>query len=146
MKDLYNYPVGLSDHTMGIGVSVASVALGACVIEKHLTLNRAEGGVDAAFSLEPQEFKDLVIESERAFLGLGKVSYELTDKEKKSLQFKRSLYLVKDIQAGEVITAAHIRSIRPGNGLHTRYYDEVLGKTIRKNTKAGTPLSFELFS
>lgn len=145
MRQLYNYPIGLSDHTMGIGVSVASVALGACVIEKHLTLKRAEGGVDAAFSLEPDEFKSLVMEAERAWLGLGKVSYELTDKEKKSLQFKRSLYLVQDIRAGEIITAEHIRSIRPGNGLHTRFYNEVLGKTIKKNLNAGTPLSFELF-
>jgi N-acetylneuraminate synthase len=145
MRDLYNYPIGLSDHTMGIGVSIAAVALGACVIEKHLTLSRAEGGVDAAFSLEPNEFKSLVTEAERAWLGLGTVNYELTEKEKKSLQFKRSLYLVKDIKAGEVITPAHIKSIRPGNGLHTRFYNEVIGKTIKENTNAGTPLSFELF-
>lgn len=146
MRDLYDCPVGLSDHTMGIGVSVGAVALGACVIEKHLTLSRADGGVDAAFSLEPEEFKSLVVESERAWLGLGKVNYELTDKEKKSLQFKRSLYLVKDIKAGETITAAHIKSIRPGNGLHTRFYDNVIGKTIKINANAGTPLSFELIN
>lgn len=146
MKELYNYPIGLSDHTMGIGVSVAAVALGACVIEKHLTLDRAEGGVDAAFSLEPHEFKNLVIESERAWLGLGKVNYELSEKEKKSLQFKRSLYLVKDIKAGENITASHIKSIRPGNGLHTRFYENIIGKVVNKNLKAGTPLSFEIFN
>jgi pseudaminic acid synthase len=146
MRDLYNYPVGLSDHTMGIGVAVASVALGACVIEKHLTLSRAEGGVDAAFSLEPQEFKNLAIESERAWLALGEVNYELSEKEKKSLQFKRSLFLVKDIQAGETITAAHVKSIRPANGLHTRYYETVIGKKIKLSTKAGTPLSFELIN
>ena len=145
MKDLYGYQVGLSDHTMGIGVSVAAVALGACVIEKHLTLSRAEGGVDAAFSLEPEEFKNLVIESERAFLSLGKVNYELTEKEKKNLQFKRSLYLVQDINAGEMLTAAHIKSIRPGNGLHTRYYDEIIGKIAKSSVKAGTPISFKLF-
>jgi pseudaminic acid synthase len=144
MKELYNYPIGLSDHTMGIGVSVASVALGACVIEKHLTLNRAAGGVDAAFSLEPNEFKNLTIESERAWLGLGKINYELTDKEKKSLQFKRSLYFVKDIQAGETITSVHIKSIRPANGLHTRFYETVLGKIASQNIKAGTPLNFEM--
>jgi pseudaminic acid synthase len=145
MKELYSYPVGLSDHTMGIGVSVASVALGACVIEKHLTLSRAEGGVDAAFSLEPEEFKNLVIESQCAWLGLGKVNYELSEKEKKSLQFKRSLYLVKDIKAGETITATHVKSIRPGNGLHTKFFDEILGKVMKVNAKAGTPVRFELF-
>ena len=144
MKELYNYPVGLSDHTMGIGVSVAAVAMGACVIEKHFTLSRAEGGVDAAFSLEPQEFKGLVIEAERAWLGLGKVNYELTEKEKKSLQFKRSLYIIKDMQAGEIITTAHIRSIRPANGLHTKFFDEVIGKKVKKDLTAGTPLSFTL--
>ena len=146
MRELYNYPIGLSDHTLGIGVSVAAVALGACVIEKHFTLRRADGGVDSAFSLEPEEFKNLVIESERAWLGLGKINYELTDKEKKSLQFKRSLYLVKDIAAGETITPGHVRSIRPGNGLHTRYYDNVIGKKIKSDIKAGTPLNFDLIN
>jgi pseudaminic acid synthase len=142
MKELYNYPIGLSDHTMGIGVSIASVALGACVLEKHFTLSRAEGGVDAAFSLVPEEFKNLVIEAERAWLGLGKVCYELSEKEKKSLQFKRSLYIVKNIKAGETITAAHVRSIRPANGLHTRHYDEVIGKKIKCDINAGTALRF----
>lgn len=143
MRDLYDCAIGLSDHTMGIGVSVAAVALGACVIEKHLTLSRAEGGVDAAFSLEPEEFRNLVIESERAWLGLGRVNYDLTEQERKSLQFKRSLYFVQDIKAGETITAAHIRSIRPGNGLHTRYYEDIIGKTIKKSVKAGTPISWD---
>ncbi len=146
MRQLYNCPVGLSDHTMGIGVSIASIALGACVIEKHLTLSRAEGGVDAAFSLEPAEFKRLVTEAERAFLSLGHVNYELSDKEKKSLQFKRSLYIVKDIKAGEIITAQHVKSIRPGNGLHTRYYEEVIGKKMKTDATAGTPLKFGLFA
>lgn len=145
MHNLYDCPIGLSDHTMGIGVSVASVALGACVIEKHLTLSHAEGGVDAAFSLEPDEFKSLVIESERAWLGLGKVNYELTEKEEKSLQFKRSLYIIKNIEAGEIITADHVKSIRPANGLHTKYFDDVVGKKIKKKVVAGTPLSFDLF-
>ncbi len=139
MRDLYNCLVGLSDHTIGIGASLAAVALGACVIEKHLTLSRAEGGVDAAFSLEPEEFKNLVIETERAFLALGQVNYELSEKEKKSLQFKRSLYVVKDLEAGEIITSEHIRSIRPG------HYEDIIGKIIRKNVKAGTPVSFDLF-
>ncbi len=141
MRELYDCPVGLSDHTMGIGASIAAVALGACVIEKHFTLRRADGGVDSAFSLEPDEFKNLVIETDRAFLSLGKVDYQLSEKEKKSLQFKRSLYVVKDIQAGEVITPEHIRSIRPAYGLHTRYYETLIGKIAKTNVKAGTPLS-----
>src|SRR6266498_2512462 len=141
MRELYDCPVGLSDHTMGIGASIAAVAFGACVIEKHFTLRRADGGVDSAFSLELEEFKNLVIETERAFLSLGKVNYELSEKEKKSLQFKRSLYVVKDMQAGEVITSEHIRSIRPANGLHTRYYETIIGKIAKTNVKAGTPLS-----
>lgn len=145
MRQLYNFPIGLSDHTMGIGVAVAAVALGACVIEKHFTLRRADGGVDAAFSLEPEEFKNLVTETERAFLSLGKVNYELSEKEKKSLQFKRSLYVVKDMKAGEKIMPEHIRSIRPGNGLHTRHYESIIGKVIKNDVQAGTPLSFELF-
>lgn len=145
MRDLYDCLVGLSDHTMGIGVSVAAVALGACVIEKHFTLKRADGGVDAAFSLEPEEFKNLATESGRAWLGLGKINYELTEKEKKSLQFKRSLYLVKDIKAGEAITTAHVKSIRPANGLHTRFYESIIGKIAAQNIKAGTPLNFEIF-
>lgn len=145
MRQLYDCSVGLSDHTMGIGASIAAVALGACVIEKHFTLRRSDGGVDSSFSLEPEEFQNLVIETERAFLSLGKVSYEPSEKEKKSLQFKRSLYVVKDMQAGEVITPEHIRSIRPGNGLHTRYYEDLIGKVIKVNVKAGTPVRFELF-
>ncbi|MGI8952512.1 MAG: pseudaminic acid synthase [Chitinophagaceae bacterium] len=144
MRELYDCNIGLSDHTMGIGVSIAAVALGACVIEKHFTLSRADGGVDSAFSLESTEFKNLVIETERAFLSLGKINYELSEKEKKSLQFKRSLYLVKDIEAGEIITAEHIKSIRPANGLHTKFYENILGKTATQNAKAGTPLSFKM--
>ena len=141
MRELYDCPVGLSDHTMGIGASIAAVALGACVIEKHFTLRRADGGVDSAFSLEPAEFENLVIETERAFLSLGKVNYELSEKEKRNLQFKRSLYVVKDMQAGEIITPEHIRSIRPGNGLHTRHYEKIIGKIAKTDVKAGTPLS-----
>ncbi len=145
MRQLYNCPIGLSDHTMGIGVSIAAVAFGACVIEKHLTLNRADGGIDSAFSLEPAELKSLVIEAERSFLSLGRVNYELSEKEKKSLQFKRSLYFVKDMKAGEIVRDEHIRSIRPGIGLHTRHYGEILGKVVKGNVNAGTPTSFDLF-
>lgn len=142
MRQLYGCPIGLSDHTMGIGVSVASVALGACVIEKHFTLNRADGGVDSAFSLEPEELKALAQEAEKAFLSLGTVNYGLSDKEKKSLQFKRSLFFVKDVEAGEEIKATHIQSIRPSVGLHTRYYDTVIGSKTTVDVVAGTPVSW----
>jgi N-acetylneuraminate synthase len=142
MRDLYKCPIGLSDHTMGIGVSVASVALGACIIEKHFTLSRADGGVDSAFSLEPEELSSLVLESERAYLSLGSVNYELSEKEKKSLQFKRSLFFVKDLKEGDMITAEHVKSIRPGTGLHTRDYDKLIGKKVAINIKAGSPVSW----
>lgn len=141
MKDLFDVQIGLSDHTMGIGAAIAAVALGARVIEKHFTLSRADGGVDSTFSLEPAELNSLVIESERAFLALGKVNYELSPKEQKSLQYKRSLYVVKDIKAGEAFTAENVRSIRPASGLHTRYYEEILSKTAKTDIKAGTALS-----
>lgn len=143
MSTLFDVQVGLSDHTMGIGVAIASVALGARIIEKHFTLSRAEGGVDSSFSLEPDELKNLVVESERAFLSLGSVNYILSDKEKISLQFKRSLYVVKDVKAGEAFTSENVRSIRPGNGLHTRYYDTVLTKKASHDIKAGIPLKLD---
>lgn len=146
MSQLFNVPVGLSDHTMGIGASVAATALGAVVIEKHFTLRRADGGVDSAFSLEPDELKSLVIESERAFLAMGQISYIPTPKEQKSLQFKRSLYVVRDMAAGEAFTPETVRSIRPANGLHTRHYDEVLAKTAAQAITAGTALSWELMN
>ena len=144
MSTLFNVPVGLSDHTMGIGAAVAATALGAVVLEKHFTLRRADGGVDSAFSLEPDELRNLVVESERAFLALGQVSYIPTTKEMKSLQFKRSLYVVRDMAAGEAFTPENIRSIRPANGLHTRHYDEILTKTAAKPISAGTALEWGL--
>ncbi len=131
---------------MGIGAAVAAVALGAVVLEKHVTLRRADGGVDSAFSLEPDELKNLVIESERAFLAMGQVSYTLTPKEQKSVQFKRSLYVVNAMKAGEPFTPDNVRSIRPANGLHTRYYDEILGKTATTDIAAGTALSWALIA
>ncbi|MBN8825818.1 MULTISPECIES: pseudaminic acid synthase [unclassified Spirosoma] len=146
MRDLFDVPVGLSDHTMGIGAAVAAVALGAVVLEKHVTLRRADGGVDSAFSLEPDELKSLVIETERAYLAMGQVSYTLTPKEEKSLQFKRSLYVVHDMKAGEQFTSENVRSIRPANGLHTRYYETILGKTATQNITAGTALSWNLIA
>jgi N-acetylneuraminate synthase len=144
LRELFNCEVGLSDHTLGIGVAVAAVALGATVIEKHFTLSRAEGGVDAAFSMEPQEMKMLVEETQRAWQALGKVHYGPTEAEKKSLVYRRSLYFVKDMSAGDVITPDCIRSIRPGYGLPPKYFDSLLGIAIRKNVKAGTPVSFDV--
>ncbi len=146
MRELYDCQVGLSDHTMGIGASVAAVALGARIIEKHFTLRRADGGVDAAFSLEPEELKSLVIESERAFLAMGKVNYCISEKEQKSLQYKRSLYVVEDMQDGDTFSEKNVRSIRPSNGLHTRYYDDILGKKATQNIQAGTALHWDLIA
>ncbi len=144
LRDLFDVPVGLSDHTMGIGAAVAAVALGAVVLEKHVTLRRADGGVDAAFSLEPDELRNLVVETERAWLALGTVSYSLTPKEARSLQFKRSLYVVKGMKAGDHFTPDNVRSIRPANGLHTRYYEGIIGKTAAQDIDAGTPLAWPL--
>ncbi len=134
--------IGLSDHTMGIGVSIASIAIGATVIEKHFTLSRADGGVDSAFSMEPEEMKQLVIETQKAWQSLGKISYEPTEQEKKSMIFRRSLYAVKDINAGEILTSDNIKSIRPGLGLPPKYYEEVLTKKAKVDIKRGTPLKF----
>lgn len=144
MRQLFDCHVGLSDHTLGIGAAVASIALGAEVIEKHFTLSRAEGGVDAAFSLEPQEMAQLVRECKTAWEALGEVSYGVTEQEKKSLQFRRSLYIVEDMKAGDTITEKNMRSIRPGLGLAPRYYDVVIGKTVRKDIQAGTPVSWDI--
>merc|ERR1712194_589387 len=116
MKDIFDCFTGLSDHTMGIGVPIASVALGAKVIEKHFTLDRSDGGVDSDFSIEPQELKSLVTECERAHQSLGKVSYDILKDEESSLRFKRSIYVVKDIQKGEKFDKTNIRIIRPGDG------------------------------
>lgn len=146
LKDLFGVQVGLSDHTMGIGVAIASVALGATVIEKHFTLDRSDGGVDAAFSIEPDELKQLVVETERAALALGQISYGPTDAERSSLQYRRSLYITKDLQAGDILSADNLRSIRPGHGVSPKYYPVVLGKEIRKAVGAGTPLQHNLFN
>ncbi len=142
LKELFNCEVGLSDHTMGIGVAVAAIAKGATVIEKHFCLDRSEGGVDSAFSLEPAEFKQLVIEAKNAYLALGKINYGITNDEKKVDAGKRSIYISEKINEGEVITTKNIKVIRPGFGLHPRYYTDVLGKKANKNLKIGQPLSF----
>ncbi|MDT8440443.1 MAG: pseudaminic acid synthase [Desulfuromonadales bacterium] len=144
MRELFGCEVGLSDHTMGFGVAVASVALGATVIEKHFTLRRADGGVDSAFSLEPAEMRSLVTETERAWQALGQVSYGATAAEQKSMVFRRSLYVVADIQAGETLTAQNVRAIRPGHGLSPKFLDDVLGRTSPRFIARGTPLTWPL--
>jgi pseudaminic acid synthase len=144
MRELFGVQVGLSDHTMGVGAAVAAVALGATVIEKHFTLSRADGGVDSAFSLEPAELRALVVESERAWQALGHVQYGVQRAEEKSRLFKRSVYVARDIKAGEVFTKENIRVIRPGLGLAPKYFDELLGKPVKQDLKAGTPLNWEL--
>jgi len=125
-------------------VSCAAVALGAKVIEKHLTLRRSDGGVDSAFSMEPEEFKEMVDNIRIIEKALGKVTYELTEKQEKSRKYSRSLFVAKDMKAGEVFTPENLRSVRPANGLHTMYYDELLGKKITRDAKLGTPMSWEL--
>ena len=144
MRSRYGCEIGISDHTMGIGVSVAAVALGATVVEKHFTLQRADGGVDSAFSMEPQEMAQLVLETERAWQALGKVQHGPTEKEKASLVFRRSLYVVADVKAGEKLTPANVRAIRPGNGIAPKFYEEVIGKTAKRDIARGTPLSHDL--
>jgi pseudaminic acid synthase len=144
MSELFKCHVGLSDHTMGIGAAVAAVALGAKVIEKHFTISRADGGVDSQFSIEPDELKSLVIESERAFLSLGEIYYGIQEKEKQSLRFKRSIYVVEDIKKGEVFNTTNLRVIRPGDGMQPKYYETIIGKTASNDLKAGTPLTWEM--
>ena len=146
MRARYGCEIGISDHTMGIGVSVAAVALGVTVIEKHFTLQRADGGVDSAFSMEPQEMAQLVIETERAWQSMGKVQHGPTEKEKASLVFRRSLYVVADVKAGEKLTSVNVRAIRPGNGIAPKFYDEVIGKTAKRDISRGTPLSHDLIA
>lgn len=144
LRELFNVQVGLSDHTMGIGVAVASVALGATVIEKHFTLRRADGGVDSAFSMEPEEMQQLVIETKRVWQALGSVQYGATDAEKKSLVFRRSLYVAKDMKSGEVFTSDSLKAVRPGLGLPPKYYKIFLGQSIKQDAKKGTPVNWNL--
>ena len=146
LHERYQCHSGLSDHTMGLGVAVASVALGATVIEKHFTLSRAEGGVDSAFSMEPDEMEALVIETKRAAESLGSVQYGPTEKEKNSLIFRRSLYITEDLKAGDMITEHNMRAIRPGLGLPPKHHDEFIGKTVARDISKGTPVSFDIFN
>jgi pseudaminic acid synthase len=144
MRELFGCEVGLSDHTMGVGVSVASVALGATVIEKHFTLNRADGGVDSTFSMEPEEMTQLVAEAERAWQALGRVSYGTTDAEKASLVFRRSIYVAEDMKAGDTFTAKNLRCVRPGMGLPPKFYDMLLGRRVNQDVRKGTPMDWSL--
>jgi pseudaminic acid synthase len=144
MRELFGCPVGLSDHTLGIGVAVASVAVGATVIEKHFTLSRSEGGVDAMFSLEESELRMLVEESRRAWEAIGEVHYGPTPAEKDSRRFRRSLYVVRDIARGERFGPENVRAIRPGFGLTPRYLDLVLGRRAARDVTRGTPLTWDL--
>jgi len=146
LAEAFGVPVGLSDHTMGIAVPVAAVALGACIVEKHLTLSRSRPGPDSAFSLEPGEFKEMVAAIRTAEQALGEVRYELTEQEAASRVFRRSLFVVADMKAGETFTPENVRSIRPGHGLAPKYLPEVLGKRAAAAIPKGTPLSFDLIS
>ena len=143
MRIRFGCEVGLSDHTLGVGAAVASVAVGATVIEKHFTLARADGGVDSAFSLEPDELRTLVVETERAWQALGAVRYGVSDAERGSLAFRRSLYIVEDMDAGEVLTTKNLRAIRPGSGLSPKYLEQLLGRKVRRPVKRGTPASLD---
>lgn len=144
MAEKFGCIMGLSDHTMGSAVSIAAVAMGAKVIEKHLTLARADGGVDAAFSMEPQEFKEMVEGIRNVEKAKGIVSYDLTDKQKSQRTFSRSLFIAADIKAGEVLTPENLRSVRPANGLHTKYYEELLGRKVVRDCKYGEPMSWDM--
>jgi len=144
MRERFGVPVGLSDHTLGTAVAVAATALGACAIEKHFTLSRADGGHDSAFSLEPEELKRLVEDTRTAFQALGRVNYERKESEKGNVSFRRSLYAVKDIAAGEELTPENVRSIRPGYGLAPKHYDAVLGRRAKVDIPRGTPLAWDL--
>lgn len=146
MRETFGCEVGLSDHTMGCGAAVASVALGATVIEKHFTLRRAEGGVDSAFSLEPEEFRLLRAETERAWQALGKVTYGGTQAEEKSRAFRRTLYIARDMKAGDQLTRDNLRIVRPGFGLPPKYLEMALGRRINCDVPAGTPLSWSLLA
>lgn len=144
LRSLFDCEVGLSDHTMGVGASVAAVALGATVIEKHFTLRRADGGVDSTFSLEPEELRMLVVETERAWQALGGITYGPREAERASMNFRRSLYVAKDLRAGDVLTPDNLRCVRPGKGLPPKYQETLLGRRVNQDIPRGTPMSWDL--
>lgn len=143
LRELFDCEVGLSDHTMGLGVAVAAVALGATVVEKHFTIRREDGGVDSAFSLEPQELAALVTETERAWQALGSVFYGPTEAERKNLAFRRSIYVATDVKEGDIFTESNLRVVRPGYGAPPWLLDKILGRRAMRNYSAGTPLNFD---
>ena len=144
LSEAFDLPVGLSDHSLGIEVPIAAVALGACIVEKHFTLSRSVSGPDSAFSLEPHEFGSMVKAIRIAEKALGKVHYGISEQEAKSRVFRKSLFVVKDVSAGQVLTEDNIRSIRPGQGMHPRHMKDVLGRTFACDIKRGTPLKFSM--
>ncbi len=144
LAEAFRVPIGLSDHTLGIGVPIAAVGFGACLIEKHVTLDRGDGGVDSAFSLEPAELAALVVESERAWQALGTTAIGPTEAEKEGLRFRRSLYVVADVRAGDPVTEHNVRSIRPTGGLAPDTITLVLGRTFTRDAATGTPLTWDL--
>jgi pseudaminic acid synthase len=144
LRELFGCEVGLSDHTMGTGAAVAAVAFGATLIEKHFTLTRAEGGVDSTFSLEPAELRALVVETERAWQSLGRVTYGFTAAEVGSLRFRRSVYVARDLEPGDVLDSKNLRCVRPGFGLSPKYYDQLIGRRINTAVKKGTPMQWDL--
>jgi N-acetylneuraminate synthase len=144
LAHIFGMPVGLSDHTLGIAVSVAAVALGACIIEKHITLSRSDKGPDSAFSLEPDEFKAMVEAVRAAEKALGAIQIGPVAREEASRVFRRSLFVVEDMKQGEIFTSRNVRSIRPADGLHTRYLEQVVGKRCARDLERGTPLAWDL--
>ncbi len=144
MGDTFDCLTGLSDHTMGSAVAGAAVALGARMVEKHLTLSRADGGADSAFSMEPAEFKEMVDHIRKIEAALGRITYDLTPAQEREREHSRSLFVARDMKAGEVFTPENLRSVRPADGLHTMYYEEILGKKITRDARLGTPMSWEM--
>lgn len=140
----FGVPAGLSDHTPGVGAPIASVALGGCIIEKHFTLSRADGGPDAPFSLEPDELKTLCENVNLAWRALGRIRYDRSESERGNVHFRRSLYVVEDVKAGEPLTEKNLRSIRPGFGLPPKFHDILLGKRVNRDVPRGTPMSWDL--
>lgn len=145
MRETFGCAVGLSDHTMGCGVAVASIAFGACLIEKHFTLARADGGVDSAFSMEPHEFRMMREEADRAAQAIGQITYGGTSAEEASKQFRRSLYIAQDMKAGDTLTEANLRAVRPGYGLPPGFFDALIDKAVARDVEAGTPASWDIF-
>ena len=142
MKNCFGLPVGLSDHTLGIEVSIASIALGASVIEKHVTLNASDKGPDSEFSIEPDQLNSLCIKCKSAWEALGSAGYERKPVEKDNIKFRRSIYVVRDIGSGEALTKENIRRIRPGYGLPPKYFNELIGKRVKSRIEKGTPLDW----